>query len=173
MRTRSSAIAEARQRRSALFWPLLIVGLLVLHVVGMMTATVIATRDRSFVVLPNYYQRALHWEERKAAADASERLGWTRRIELGAYDAARRTRAVQIRLADRDGRPVDGLTLRVNAAPELRPTETQSLTFAPHGPGVYAADVLISTDGPWTFDIDATGADGVRYVALAEPWLGR
>src|SRR3954466_7927827 len=57
-------------------WPLIVVGLLLGHVSIMVTAVILATGDKSFAVLPNYYEKAVNWDKNQAELRASEKLGW-------------------------------------------------------------------------------------------------
>lgn len=167
--TESAGSAGRAKPRRAWRWPLIIVGLLSAHVGAMVTAVVIATSDKSFVVLPNYYKRALRWDERKAEVAASEMLGWERTLKI-ADDASTGGHVVTLQLADSTKRPLDGLTVQLTAAPERRPADVQTVQLQRDGPGTYVGVLRAVEGGAWTFDIDARrGAQ--RYVATATLWL--
>ena len=53
-------------------WPTIIVALLAGHVVLMMWAVFKATADPNFVVIPNYYDKAVNWDKEQARRAASE-----------------------------------------------------------------------------------------------------
>jgi nitrogen fixation protein FixH len=151
-------------------WPLIIVGLLAAHVTGMVFAVVIATTDRSFVVLPNYYQRALEWDERKAATIATEHLGWQRSLRIEPTAAAGKGRSVTLRLVNASKQPIDGLHVRITAAPERKPDRVQTLDLKAAGDGCYVGPMIADVDGVWSFDIDAEHGSE-RYIATASPWI--
>lgn len=88
-------------------WPLIIVSLLVVHVVAMIVVAAIATSDRSFAVVPNYYQEAIHWDQTKALKEASAKLGWKAEIIVSATEDAKRDRLVALRVTDATGQPVN------------------------------------------------------------------
>ncbi len=48
-------------------WPFIIVGMLIVHVSGMMLAMVIAQRNKPPVV-ENYYQKAVEWDKNRQVA---------------------------------------------------------------------------------------------------------
>ena len=48
-------------------WPMLVVGLLVTHVGLMSWAVVICTSDMNSAVIPNYYEKAVRFDQTKAA----------------------------------------------------------------------------------------------------------
>jgi hypothetical protein len=53
--------------RRHLRWPLIVLGLLVGHISLMVVAVIIATHDQANTVLPDYYQKAQHWDQDRAA----------------------------------------------------------------------------------------------------------
>ncbi len=62
-------------------WPTVIIGVLALHSVALVVVVFIATRDPSFAVEPNHYQKALAWDGSAARLRASQQLGWTVSIQ--------------------------------------------------------------------------------------------
>lgn len=98
------------------------------------------------------YNRTLAQRRRQAA------LGWSATIEEGAGDL------VLVRVADRHGRPVEGLT--VNGALE-RPATTRgrrAVRFAAVTPGVYRADAA-PLDGAWDLHVTLRDAGGALFEA--------
>lgn len=92
------------------------------------------------------YNRTLEQRRREAA------LGWTATIEETAGDT------VQVRVTDRAGAVLEGLT--VTGVLE-RPATTRGkrpLRFAPVGQGVYRADAA-PLDGAWDLRVTIRGAD--------------
>lgn len=163
--------ATARPRHHTWKWPLIVVGLLVAHVTGMMTAVTIATRDKSFIVLPNYYQKALEWDQRKSALAAADKLGWERRITLGDFDASHQTRLIRIEMVDRNRQPLEGLSISITAAPEKHPDRFQTLQLTSQSPGSYVGHLKVTQTDVWSVDIDAKRGNE-HYVSNAKPWIG-
>lgn len=153
-------------------WPMIVVGLLLTHVVCMVIAVVIATTDRSFVVLPDYYKRSLQWDDHKAALAASDRLGWKRVLTLGEFDPAARTRLATLKFTDGAGKGVDGLTVSMEATADMDSAHRQALTFRPVGDGAYQTVLKVTHDGNWALEIDARRGDE-HYVTTAAAWIGR
>ena len=92
--------------RPEIFWPAFVVALFAGAVLANMVLVFRATGDPSHAVLPDYYQRALRWDEKLAQDRKSAALGWQLRIEAA--------RPLRVTLADRLGRPIDRATLRVS-----------------------------------------------------------
>ena len=72
--TEASDHREAN-RRAALRWGGFVVALLSLQVIGGIAAIMIATGDESFAVVPNYHQKALHWDDEVQAPRGLETFG--------------------------------------------------------------------------------------------------
>src|SRR5215207_5791090 len=83
-------------------WPFIVAGLLVVHVALMTVAVVIATHDRSFAVLPNYDDNAVHWDRDQAKRRASAKLGWKLEIVPAETVDPIGRRNVSVRLTDAD-----------------------------------------------------------------------
>lgn len=70
---------DAEQRalaRAGRWWPRMIVGLLVLNV-GVCVVTVVAATTRPAQVEPDYYRKALEWDESRGVGRAGEGAGST------------------------------------------------------------------------------------------------
>ena len=103
---------DARQRRRGLFWILVPVVLLTLSLLGALTTAAIAVSDPSFAVEPDYYKKALHWDQHQTALERSARLGWS--VALRTEPAIVGAELV-VELRDRQGQPVEGADVRVEA----------------------------------------------------------
>ena len=57
--------------KGSLRWAIAIVGLIALHAAGMLAVILIATRNPSFSVEPDHYQKALAWDRLAARQQAS------------------------------------------------------------------------------------------------------
>jgi len=93
--------------RKSYKWPLIIIGLLVVHTAAMLTAVTIASSDRSFAVIPNYYQDAVKWDQTKAAQQASDKLNWKVEIIIASTADPLGNRLVAVRIVDADGKAVE------------------------------------------------------------------
>ena len=105
------------------------------------------------------YERGLDYNRTLAAQAEQDRLGWRSQAEITGENAAR---SLQVRMTDRDGRPLDGLAL---SAYLVRPiNEGLDLTIAPHplGDGRYVASFTLPAAGQWELRLVAQG-DGVTW----------
>jgi nitrogen fixation protein FixH len=136
-------------------WPLIIIGLLSIHVAGMLVAVSIATRDRSFAVMPDYYDRALNWDRAQAEKRASQKLGWKLQIEpAGAVDPTGRRR-VRIRLIDAQGRPISPATIQITAYHHAHASQRQTIQFQTDADGNAQQAMAMPFAGFYQFDSTA------------------
>ncbi len=147
---RDETIAPAKWR--TLFWPGLIITLLVGQVVLLTIVVLIATRDESFAVEPDYYTKALNWDEQAAQLEANRRLGWSLKLSLGDAVGPIGDRSLLLHLRDATGDVIGGADVSVLAFPHARGMqrreyelpETQEL-------GTYEAKVRFHRKGKWEF----------------------
>jgi nitrogen fixation protein FixH len=151
-------------------WPIYLGGLLAMSVVACGILVWVATRPNSPRPISGYYEAARAWDADAAVVDASRQLGWTVRYELPAdvphYPGM--PRPVDVRVADREGRPVSGLTAKLLA---IRPADTRlsqagDLTELPQQAGSYRTLMLLDDPGAWDVRLDAK-QQGLRFVHAA------
>jgi len=155
---------------SAYRWPIYLGGLLTMPIVATAVLVWVATRPDSPRPISGYYQAARAWDATEAVEDASRQLGWTVRYELPSDIPHYRgmPRPVDVRVADRDGKPVTGLTGRLFA---IRPSDTRlnqagGLTEIPQRAGTYRTLVRLDEPGTWELRID-TRQQSLRFVHAA------
>ncbi len=148
----------AKAKRS-LRWPAAIAGMLLLHVVGMIVVVLIATRDPSFAVEPNHYQKALAWDAFEARARASAALGWKLTARTDAALDGAGTRGVDLAITDRDGKPVTGARVAILAFPHARGEDRLRVDLPEGAPGHYAAHERMVRTGVWELRVVAKRGD--------------
>jgi nitrogen fixation protein FixH len=157
-------------------WPIYLGSLLTMSVVACGILVWVATRPDSPRPIKGYYEAARAWDADEAAADASRQLGWTVHYELPSdvphYPGM--PRPVDVRVADRDGRPVSGLAGRLLV---IRPSDTRlnqagDLTELLQQAGSYRTLVLLDEPGAWELRIDAH-QQALRFVHAARLTIPR
>lgn len=151
-------------------WPIYLGGLLAMSVAACATLVWVATRPDSPRPIKGFYEAARAWDADEAVQDASRQLGWTVRYDLPSDVPHYRAmpRPVDVRVSDRDGKPVSGLTARLLA---VRPSDTRlnqagQLTELPQQPGTYRTLVLLDAPGTWELRIEAR-QQALRFVHAA------
>jgi len=94
------------------------------------------------------YMQGLHYNEKLADRAAQAALGWraVADIEPGAPGAV-----IHVRLEDRAGHPLDGMTVTGVLRRPSTAQEDRTLTFIADGDGVYTASAGAIGDGVWVF----------------------
>ncbi len=156
-------IASRRQ----LLWPGIVLALLGAQMLLMLVMVYMATSDRSFAVEPDYYKKALHWDESAAEGRSSRQLGWSVRIEVGDAADVLKRRDVTCTLLDAAGEPLSGATVEVIAFPHARGQERTLVKFAEIGGGLYAASMPIPRSGLWEFRVTAQPRIGPIHAAAS------
>ncbi len=160
--TPSSALpANSRRTGAARYlphWvPMLFIGAF-LVVIGVNGTLIYFAQDTfSGLETASPYERGLDYNRTLAAEAAQERLGWQLQAQLSAEGGG--THSLQIRLTDRDGRPLDGLAI---VAHLVRPSnEGLDMTIAPQplGDGRYGASFTLPAAGQWELRLVARQDD--------------
>lgn len=148
-------------------WIALVVGLLAANA-GVCLLLVIRSSDAAPSVIPDYYQRAVAWDDDVARQRASDALGW--RLGAALEDAGPGVE-VAVSLTGRDGAPVVGATVEAELRHRSRATgETRQLREI--GPGRYAAALPLATAGLHVVAVVATRGDE-RFVGSVTVERGR
>ena len=138
--------------KSGLHWPLMIVALLTCSVAGNVYMLIRANNDPSFAVEPDYYQKAVTWDESQQMKADSEALGWGAEITVSAH-------RVELRLTDDLGKPIDDAEVKVIAFPNARAQHVLTSSLQSVGDGTYA----------WAQDFGRPGLWEFRFVAKKGP----
>lgn len=126
-------------------WALFPVGLLGILVTVQVVLFRLSSGDSSFAIEPEYYQKAVNWDERMRERQASERLGWHADATITRGDNA----SLRVTLRDASGKPVDNATLSVDAFPNARAGEVQHLALQHTTAGVYESALRLIHAGEW------------------------
>lgn len=160
----SEAVTPRRKSARRFTMPVVVFGLLGGHMAFIVIAITIATGDRSFAVVPDYYQKAVAYDDRKSLLADSEALGW--RVELQPAKSASSIggREVLLRLTDREGSAVAGAAVRVSCYHFSNASRPESFDLVEGRPGQYSGTARLRREGFWWFEIEAVRGDDV-FVA--------
>lgn len=146
------------------YWPVGLAALLVGSAGANIALLVITSRDASFAVEPDYYAKALAWDETMAQQARNEALGWS--LGLRVEPAGERGRVtVAAGLADRAGAPLLGAQLAIEARHNARANRVLTAALEPRGTG-YAAAMPLARPGLWEFRVRVTRGPDVFTATL-------
>ena len=147
--------------RAAKLWPLAVVAVLAVTIGANVVIYLLARDPGAAVVERDYYRRAVAWDSTMADERHSAELGWRLEAELGALGAG--GAPLTVRLADRDGAPLSGAAVRVEAVHNLDAGRPVTAELAPAGAGRYTARLPLRHAGLWELRFTATRG-GERFA---------
>ncbi|MDP1663064.1 MAG: FixH family protein [Phycisphaerales bacterium] len=135
-------------------WPAMIIGLLSLNVCIVAVTVVCATRDASFAIEPDYYQKAVEWDRSARERDRGVALGWGVSVERadpreGALLPVLRVRVSGSSATGGGGAPLDGAEVRCEVFAQARSGQRFNVVAMGVGGGVYEAEVPLTRGGVW------------------------
>ena len=141
--------------RTWLFWPSVVIALLAGQLLVSLSAVYIAFTDRSHAVLPDYYERAVDWDQHQAARRDSAALGWhtTWRIDDSADMFGQRE--VQLGLTDARGQAVFAEEVELVYFHHARAGRRATASMTSAGDGSYLATLAMREDGIWQIELTA------------------
>ncbi|TWU02451.1 FixH family protein [Stieleria varia] len=156
---RSLSERDSDERSAKRFWISLVLVLFVIQSTVMGIAINLAISDPSAVVTPDYHAAALNWDETRRSRSAPQRMGWTVKLYVSDVADQRGQRAVEWTAADREGNPLDGLTIDARVYHHARAGDVQELQLKSAGDGRYIALADMPRNGLWQIDLSVAGAE--------------
>ncbi len=164
----TAMVTPVDERKARRFWVAMILLLLVSQLsIGFMSIY-LATKDHAFVVIPDYYEKGLRYDELQALRQQSDALGWTSSNTISdEVDAAGFSTLTYV-ISDRTGKPVTGLHGEAtlyhlsHASPPVT-TKIEELSS-----GVYRATAALNRTGVWQMDAKFMGQQGETYLTGKE-----
>ncbi len=145
------------------YWPWLVTAAL-LFTVGVNVAMLVAvSRDpNGSVVEPDYYRKAVAWDQTMARQSASDGLGW--RASAVLRRTAADSGAIEVRAVGRDGAPIIGARVVATLIHNRDAANPIRVALQEGAPGRYGAPVLLAHRGLWEVRVDAR-RDTDRFLA--------
>ena len=127
--------------------------------------------DPSVALEPDYYRKAVAWDEQRALERRSAALGWHAAFTSEPAARAGHTRWT-VHLTDRDGNALSGATLTAQAFANARAGQVLTLRWTESAPGRYESELGPAHPGLWELRLQvARGAD--TFVQVMRPTLPR
>jgi len=154
-------------------WPAIIIGVLSVHVIGLVLVVLIATRDPSFAVEPNSYQKALGWDASAARLRASQQLGWTATLQVDQNADILGRRRLVCRIVDKDGVTVVGANVQLLMFHHARAASRVEVNLNPEQDGTYSAFLPMKRAGLWECRIAARRGDALYDAVVMQEVISR
>lgn len=150
--------------------PAVVLGLLGGHMIFIFTAITLGTGDPSFAVVPDYYEKAVDYDQRKALLAQSAELGWAIELTPAAQADAIGQRELFVRFQDSAGQPITGLLVQVTGYHVARAKETVTMQCVEVLPGQYVGSARMTREGFWQFAVDAEHGEE-RFASEARQFV--
>ncbi|QNN24823.1 FixH family protein [Planctomycetales bacterium ZRK34] len=137
-------------------WPMLIVSLLGLQIVLCVIAVYLAVSDPTMAIEPDYYKKAVHWDQSAAEQRESDALGWSHELTVDPSQDTIGRREMTVLIRDADGEPLSGAVVEIEAFANARATQRFNLTLVEQSPGQYTGLLPVRHTGLWEFTLIAT-----------------
>ncbi len=158
MNSQDPLLSEAQQhrveRRAKWRWIGVVVGLLSLQVVIGIVALVLALNNTSTVVMPNYHQAALDWDQTRRERGAAQRLGWQVQLRPAEIVDGQGRRLLRLHIKDRNGKSLDDLHVTAEIYHHANAADVRSTTWDAIGDGTYQTLAPMAHSGVWQVNID-------------------
>jgi hypothetical protein len=165
-REASRSGAFGRGPNTGTFWAWVPAGLLGSMLLGLGTMAFIAIDDPHFALEPNYYDKAVHWDQAQAEAKADRALGMKLDLRPLAISYSGQIDLV-LTLKDRGDFALTGAEVELQAFPNAYAGRIEQLLLRETAPGVYTGQLEHGMRGLWELRFlvkPAAGAATYREV---------
>lgn len=142
-------------------WPWIIVGLLVFHASLIVGTILVVSARHDLYVVPNYYAKAVDWDNQHKMLDAADEMGWTIQIVVDQPDArADQLQTLRVAITDRDNKPVEGALVEAESFHPAHATDRIDKVLIAQDDGTYQAPVVMEEPGFWKVNLS------IRYRGI-------
>jgi hypothetical protein len=124
----------------------------------------IAVRDPHFATEPDYYQKAVRWDQTQAQAALNLRLGYVITASPVVSFDAQGQATLELTLSNQRGQPVTGARLVGEAFANAYSGAIVDIVFEEGRAGHYLAKFTVRHAGQWVFKV-VGNSDGERFTA--------
>lgn len=152
---------------SGKYWPAMIVALLVGGAGANVGLMLVATGDASFAVEPDYYQKALRWDETMTQEARNADLRWSIAV---AFEPTARPGEVRLvaRVNDRVGNAIQGAHVGIETFHSARASHVLTAALNPEADGRYSATLPLDRPGLWELRLRVERAGQVFTQTLLQ-----
>ena len=149
-------------------WALAPVALLGTMFVGWGVMISLALDDPAFAIEPDYYDKAVHFDEHRAEARESRELGWSLEVrpQLDAEGAQ-----VLVTLRDREQHPIHSANVKATVFHNARSSQWRQIEFRDVGRGRYTQRLAPWRPGLWELRFEVQHG-GQRFLQVSRLSLG-
>jgi FixH protein len=166
--TKPAPLPQLVKRRGAR-WALVPVALLASSLFGVGGMALVAVRDPNFALEPDYYQKAIHWDQVQAQAANNQRSGFQVLAPAVIVLDKQGRATLKLEIKSQSGHAVTGAHVIATGFPNAYSEDISPLQFSEQTPGVYLAPIQARHVGLWEFRVALdSGADHVTAVVRCD-----
>jgi nitrogen fixation protein FixH len=154
---------NSQATRSAWLWGSVVVAFLILQLVIGVLAFKLATGDPSVAVMPDYHERALHWDDELARRKRSDQLGWKSAFQWGDLRPQATGREFAVDMVDSAGNAVTGGEASVRFFHHARGVDVATMKLQERLPGEYVAQLPMAKLGLWDVEFSLSRGQDEAY----------
>jgi len=158
------------ERRPGWYWPWAIAGVITLQASVIIATVIVAVGPQSRAVEPDYYQRALNWDEQAAEQRTPDRLGWAVTLDVGDQQGPFPKRTLEATLSDAAG-PIEDASVSAVLFPTADAGSRAELPLESVGDGRYRAEATMPHTGRWEIRLTIVRGDD-RALVIEHAELG-
>lgn len=151
-------------RRAPWIWGAFVIAFLGGQVAMGVVAVILATGDPSFAVVPDYHEKAMHWDDATQMQVASDQLGWTASMHLSEAGDALGQRTLVVTLTDKLNRPITDASLTAQVFHHARAGTPTQMPLRSHDDGHYTAAIPMQREGLWQIELSGSRGNGERFA---------
>ncbi len=153
---------SAAHPRGSWMWPGMVFVLLGMSCTLVVTTVFLAHRNGGAIIVPDYYEKGLRWDEHKAELAQSEATGWSHAVQVSRGDGSW---DVLVRIVDASGATVDDASVMLRVHHVGSPRDVRSVGLSAEGRGGYRGSLEGLPAGVWVYELDARGAGDALLLA--------
>jgi len=162
-RSVNTELSASQSTRSAWLWGSVVVAFLILQLIIGGAAYKLATSDPSVAVMPDYHERALHWDNELARRKRSDQLGWKSAFHWDNRNQTTAGRMFAVHVTDSSGNAVVGGQASLQFFHHTRGGDVATLGLQERSPGEYAAELPMSQAGLWDIEFSLSRGTDEAY----------
>lgn len=142
-----------RTRQRGWYWPLIIVGMLLVHASLIVGTIIYVGGKRDTYVDPDYYAKAIDWDNQREMKELAEKKGWDVSISAIPVGDDQAQRVISVTLTDQQGAAIDDAIVHVVCFNPNEMSNRVSQELDRQGRGVYEHKMPIERPGIWSCSI--------------------
>ncbi|MDO8606921.1 MAG: FixH family protein [Phaeospirillum sp.] len=151
------------ERRPGWWYPYIFVAGFVVVLLVNFTMAYFANSTFSGLATDRAYEKGLAYNQTLEAARKQDELGWT--VGSNVDPQANHGAHITISYQDRDGKPLEDLTVRASLVRPTAKGHDREVTLARVAPGTYATAQELPLSGVWDMTVSARGGDAAHTLA--------